>query len=155
MRGHYLLLALIAALGGCKAAPQSAARDENVVTPPMASGETKPKSNGFPRAGMYDVVHERPGGREESSVWVDASNRQAFEAMFARDDGSNCRDRQVTIENGSFNVSMTCDAPDGDIHNIAIRRDGSYSEDSITITTETTLWGSPIRETTTYQRREN
>jgi hypothetical protein len=110
---------------------------------------------GFPRAGTYDIVRESAGRpAETSTMWVDASNRAAFEALVAGPDGSACRDRQVSIGGGSFSVRMTCDAPDGDIHNIAIQRSGSYSESAIRMTTDTILWGHPIRETASYRFRQ-
>lgn len=109
----------------------------------------------FPKAGGYHVTQDRGGGgsplRSEVDRWLHVSNRAAFEKFFARDDGSNCRDRQIEIAGGQFSVSMTCDAPDGDIHNLGIQRHGSYSADSIDVSTETMLWGMPIRETSAYR----
>jgi hypothetical protein len=88
-------------------------------------------------------------------MWVDASSRIAFDALVAPPDGSNCRDRQVSIGGGAFSIRMTCDAPDGDIHNIVIQRSGSYSESAIQMTTDTILWGHPIRETASYRFRQS
>ena len=144
MRG-LVVTVLGAALAGCGNLPQS-------------SGTAEAGSSGadrFPKKGQYHIVRDRISGDElkrvESDRWIDVSNRQAFEEFVARDDGSNCRDRQVDIGGGSFSVKMTCDAPDGDIHNIGIERQGSYSKDSIDIEVQTTLWGMPFRETASYR----
>jgi hypothetical protein len=105
-------------------------------TSPLAS-----VSGGFPKEGVYDIVHDRPDGRSETNMWIHASTRPDFEDLVARPDG-NCRDRSVSIGGGSFSVGMICDAPDGDIRNIPITRRGSYSTDSIDMESETNLWAS-------------
>lgn len=132
------------ALGGCDKLPQAQARTHPAAA---ASGE-------FPKAGNYHVIRDRSEGgqlkRDESDRWIDASNREAFEELVAQG-SSNCRDRQVEIGGGSFSVRMICDAPDGDIHNIGMESHGSYSPDSIDITSDTTLWGMQIRETASYR----
>ncbi|MBV9930566.1 MAG: hypothetical protein JO013_06455 [Alphaproteobacteria bacterium] len=111
-------------------------------------------ASGFPKAGRYAVASERNGRSETSDTYVDASTRAKFEAMVAHDDGTRCRDRQVTIGAGAFSVSMTCDAYDGDIHNIGIERRGTYSERSFEMVSTTRLWGMPIVEKATYRLRE-
>lgn len=131
------------ALGGCDKLPQ--ARERAVAA---ASSE-------FPKAGEYHIIHDRDERgelkRDESDQFLDVSDRGKFADQLARDDGTNCRDRQVTIGGGSFSVHMICDAPDGDIHNIGLDRRGTYSTDSIDVATETTLWGMPFRETYSYR----
>jgi hypothetical protein len=136
-------------LSGCDEALRSiAAHKETEATGAPAEAST----GGFPRAGLYDIVHETPDGRREpTNRWVDAASPKAFEELVAADDGSNCRDRMVTIGHGTFSVRMTCDAPDGDLHNIGIQRYGSYTERSIDETIETNLMGHFIREMRTYR----
>lgn len=147
---------LILALCGCDDLARLAAKRRNSAAGNgTESAAASARSSGFPRAGLYDIVHESMGRREASDMWVDASTPQGFEALVASNDGSNCRDRHVSIGGGAFSVSMTCDAPDGDIHNIRSQRSGSYSENSIEIRSETILWGSPIRETTSYRFRRS
>ena len=134
-----------AALAGCGNLPQS-------------SGTAEAGSSGadpFPKKGQYTIVRDRIEGDElkrvESDRWIAASNRGDFEKLIAGDAGSNCRDRQVEIGGGSFSVKMTCDAPDGDIHNIGIERRGTYTMDSIDIADEIILWGMPFKETASYR----
>lgn len=154
MRTLALSSAVILMLCGCDdLARLSAQRNEASASSGPAATEARPSSGGFPHAGTYDIVRDTMGRREASNMWVDASNPEAFEMLVARPDGSNCRDRQVSIGGGSFTVRMTCDAPDGDIHNIAIQRSGSYSERSIQMTSETRFWSYTIRETASYQLR--
>lgn len=141
MKALLLLAGAGAMLGGCG--------DESPTSPMRAKAAA-----GFPKAGIYDIVRDSPSRREETDKWVDASNRAAFETVVAGGDGSNCRDRQITIGGGTFSVRMTCDTHEGEIRGIGIERFGSYSESSIDITTETTLWGTPIRETAIYRLRE-
>ena len=57
----------------------------------------------------------------------------------------------MRIDEGSFSVTMTCDAPDGDIHNIRLTRHGSYSEDSIDMQDETSFWGMAMQESRSYR----
>ena len=136
-----LAAGLGAALAGC-GAPSSA----------PAVAETA--GQGFPRAGAYDVVVERHDGLERSDDRIEVATRSEFEKLVAKEDGANCRDRQVEIGGGSFRVRMVCDAPDGDIHNIGLERFGTYTETSIDMTEETTLWGGePIRELVTSRLR--
>lgn len=120
------------------------------VRPAEAVGEEQ-----FPKRGMYHIIRDRfESGhqvREETDMSVDASYRVAFEELVAGPDGTNCRDRQVAIGDGHFRVRMTCDAHDGDIHNIGIEREGSYAADRIDMTIVTTLWGMPIRENRSYR----
>lgn len=108
---------------------------------------------GFPRAGTYDVVWHSRILHDESRIRVDASDRRAFEALVARDSGTNCRDRQVSIGQGTFSVRMTCDAPDRDFRNIPIVRFGYYTESSIDLTEDITLMGQQIRRTASYRLR--
>ena len=147
--GARMRLLLVISLGtvsaSCDKVPQAAARQERA-----APGESE-----FPRAGNYHIIRDRTEGgalkREEVDRRVDVSNRAAFEELVARDGGSDCRDRQVDIGGGSFSVRMTCDAPDGDIHNIRMEAHGSYSKDSIEIASETSFWGMAIRESANYR----
>lgn len=139
-----LLAALAATLGACESRPQ----------PGVAKGEAETASDGFPKVGTYDVIVEGPEGTKESRIFLEVSNRAAFEEHFARSDGSRCRDRQVKVGGGSFSIKMTCDAPDGDIHNIGLESFGRYSESSIDMTTETTLWGRPFQEHSSFRLRE-
>ncbi|MFL6726794.1 MAG: hypothetical protein ACJ8FS_09810 [Sphingomicrobium sp.] len=137
---------LAVALAGCGGAGQSG-NQSNITDPP---GDV------FPAKGNYHLVHDRTQGngqmaREESDTSLDVSTRAAFEQFIAKPDGSNCRDVQVDVGGGSFSVRMTCDAPDGDIHNIGIERHGSYSKDSIDASEETTLWGMSIRDSVSYR----
>lgn len=145
MRG-FLVISLSLALVACGKAPQAAA--------PEQRSPSTPKSE-FPAKGDYHITRDRTEGgqlkRTESDMWIDASNREAFEELVARDEGSRCRDRQVDIGEGSFSVRMTCDAPDGDIHNIRMEAHGSYSKDSIDIDSETSFWGLSIRESASYR----
>jgi hypothetical protein len=148
--------ALILALAGCgKASHQPAAQETGPAGNASGSAAARTGAGAFPQAGAYDIVRDIAGRREESRMWVDASDPQAFEAMVGRAGGSNCRDRQVSVSSGAFNVRMTCDAPDGDIHNIVIQRQGHYTATSIDITTDTILWGHPIRETEMYRLRRS
>ncbi|QAY75611.1 hypothetical protein [Sphingosinicella sp. BN140058] len=124
----------------------------SAAAPPAASGGNS--ANGFPKAGQYDIVREGSQRSDKIDMWVDASNRQAFEELVARDDGD-CRDKSVSIGGGSFSVRMTCDTPDGDIRNIPIERHGSYSENFIEIEAITRLWRTPIRETARYRLRKS
>jgi hypothetical protein len=116
-------------------------------------------SDSFPQKGNYHVVHDLMQGsenkREEFDLWLDVSDRGKFAGQLAKDDGTNCRDKDVAIGGGSFSVHMTCDAPDGDIHNIGIDRRGTYSADSIDATAETVLWGTPMRESYSYRLKAN
>jgi hypothetical protein len=109
----------------------------------------------FPKSGNYHVIHDGIGAagenREESDTWLDVSDRDKFKEQFVRDGGSRCRDQSVELGGGSFSVKMTCDAPDGDIHNIGMESHGTYSRDSIDVTNDVTLWGSPMRETYSYR----
>jgi hypothetical protein len=134
-----------AALAGCGNQPQT-----NGTADAGLSG-----ADPFPKKGQYHIVRDGNSGGElkrvESDKWIDASNRQAFEELVVGGNGSNCRDRQVKISNGSFSVKMTCDAPDGDIHNIGVQRRGTYSIDSIDMADEITLWGMPFQETARYR----
>jgi hypothetical protein len=139
------LLILILALAGCGKAPQAPAAEAN--------GSAGAAASAFPQAGEYDIVRDSAGRREESRMRLDVSDPQAFEALVAGGDGSNCRDRQFSMSGGSFNARITCDAPDGDIHNIVIQRMGHYTATSIDITTDTFLWGRPFRETAMYRLR--
>jgi hypothetical protein len=114
---------------------------------------TVPADN-FPKAGDYHMIRDvNEGGQQkrvETDIWIDASNRVAFEKLIARGT-SNCSDREVEIADGEFSARMTCDAPDGDIHNIGLEAHGTYSKDSIDIFSTTTLWGTPITDTTSYR----
>lgn len=154
MRNLFIPAALILALAGCgKASQKPGAQENEAGGNASASAGARASAGAFPAAGEYDITRDSGGRREESRMWLDVSNAQAFEAMFARDDGGNCRDRQVSVGAGSFNVRMTCDAPDGDIHNVGIQRIGHYTPTSIDVTTDTILWGHPMRETTMYRLR--
>lgn len=137
------------ALAGCDKLPKAEARERPATA--RASSE-------FPKAGDYHIIRDRDEGgqmkREEVDMWVDASNREALEELVAQG-SSRCRDRQVEIGGGSFSVRMTCDAPDGDIHNIGMESHGSYSPDSIDINSETTLWGMHIRESASYRLKDS
>ena len=124
------------------------------ITPQTSAAAHEGGSAGFPKPGIYDIVTQLADGREETAMWVDASNRISFEELVARD-RSNCRNRNVTIGGGSFDVTMTCDAPDGDINNIRTERRGSYSENSIEITSDTYLSDRPIRWVTRYRLRDS
>jgi hypothetical protein len=146
--------AVVMAVGyGASSLPSGSSKSASAgSSPSLQTSDGSP--NRFPEAGVYDILRERAGRREETDMWVDASNRPAFEELIAPDSGSDCRDRSVSINAGTFSVRMTCDAPDGDIHNVKVQREGSYSTNSIEFTTETTLWGTPIRETARYQLRK-
>lgn len=111
-------------------------------------------SEGFPKPGTYAVVTERSGHHESGKVQIDASTRSAFLGLVAREDGTRCRDRQVTVGGGAFSISMTCNAYDGDIHNIVIERHGTYSEKSIDLVSTIKLWGMPITETSSYRLQD-
>jgi FlaG/FlaF family flagellin (archaellin) len=142
MRAHIAtVIAVIVALGGCN-------------NPGPAQADTDP-GNAFPQKGKYHVVHDAVQGndskRDEFDVELDVSDRDKFAGQLAKDDGTNCRDKQVSIGNGSFSVHMICDAPDGDIHNISVDRQGSFSKDSIDATTQTTLWGVSSQESFRYR----
>lgn len=109
---------------------------------------------GFPEAATYNLEKTGAGGRTFGDIgFVDASSREKFEALVAANAGSNCRDKRVSIGADTFDVAMTCDASDGDIHNISIHRHGSYSKRSIKIEETMSLWGQPIHETRMYTRR--
>lgn len=144
-------IAAMALLAGCDEMP---AGKHNKAAPAASAADA-----GFPEAGKYHVVHDTGEGsdskREESDTSLDVSDRGKFVDKIAKDDGSNCRDKQVTIGGGSFSVHMVCDAPDGDIHNIALDRRGTYSPDSIDMTTDTQFWGTLIRETSSYRLKDN
>ena len=119
------------------------------------STETQADTTGFPKAGDYHIVHDMGQGahieRRETDMWVDASDASKFEELIAGQSSGNCRDREVHIDSGRFSVAMTCDAPDGDIHNIRMERHGSYSENSIDIVDEMTMWGMSMRESRNYR----
>ena len=138
-----IIVSLASTLVACGKAPQAAAEQQ-----------TRPPSE-FPAKGDYHIIRDRTEGgqlkRSESDMWIDASDREAFEELVARDGGSRCRDRQVEIGGGSFSVRVTCDAPDGDIHNIRMESHGSYTKDSIDIDSETSFWGLSIRESASYR----
>jgi hypothetical protein len=146
MRATLIFIAA-AALGGCQA--NLPAKQDG------SSSEASADTSGFPKAGNYHVVHDSGAGahteRKETDMWVDASDAGKFEELIAGQSSGNCRDRNVRIDKGSFSVSMTCDAPDGDIHNIRMERHGSYSEDSIDIQDETSFWGMSMRESRSYR----
>lgn len=143
------MAAVTVALAGCDKLPKAGAPE----------GAAAAASSEFPKAGEYHVVHDIVQGsetkREESDQSLDVSDRGKFADQLAHDDGTNCRDKQVTIRDGSFSVHMVCDAPDGDIHNIGLDRRGTYSADSIDVTTETTLWGMPFRESHSYRLKDS
>jgi hypothetical protein len=134
-------MALISVLASCnKPSPSQPIADE---------------SHPFPQEGNYHVVHEATQGGESKSeeyeVTLDVSDEVKFAGQLAKDEGTHCRDKQMAIRKGSFEMRMTCDAPDGDIHNIEISRQGTYTKDSIDITADTTLWGQTFRETYSYR----
>jgi hypothetical protein len=142
----WIMLLAGCALAGCgKSTAVSGEKSSNTAAP----------DDLFPKAGNYHVIHDGMGrvgqDREETDTWLDVSDREKFAAQFVRDGGSRCRDQSVELGGGSFSVKMTCDAPDGDIHNIGMESHGTYSRDSIDITNDMTLWGSPIRETYSYR----
>ena len=146
MRAGILIFAL-AALAGCQVnLPNREAR---------GSDDSEVQTAGFPKAGDYHIVHDIGQGgqskRDETDMWIDASNAGKFEELIAGQSSGNCRDRTVHIDKGSFSVSMTCDAPDGDIHNIRMERHGSYSENSIDMADETSFWGMSMRESRSYR----
>ena len=146
MRAGLIILGA-AALAGCQV--NLPAKQDGGSSVPSAD------TTGFPTAGDYHIVHDSGAGgqskREEGDMWVDASDADKFEELIAGQSSGNCRDRNVRIDKGSFSVSMTCDAPDGDIHNIRMERHGSYSEDSIDIQDETSFWGMSMRESRSYR----
>ena len=117
---------------------------------PVAGQPDAPADNPFPQKGNYHVIHQVVQGIEGKTDEFDSEmggfDRQTFESELAKDAGSNCRDKQVSIGNGSFNVHMTCSTPDGDFNNISVERQGSFSRDSIEVTTQTTLLGVSSQE---------
>jgi hypothetical protein len=106
--------------------------------------------NPFPRKGNYHVVHQVVEGNqsksEEADSEIDVSDREKLEKELVKDAGSNCRDKQVSIGQGSFNVHMTCSTPDGDFNHISVDRQGTYSRNSIDVTTQSTLLGISSQE---------
>lgn len=108
---------------------------------------------GFPIAGTYDVNQEHGGKRQQFSQRLDASNPEDFQRQFIDKPRSRCRDRQVSISNGSFRFAETCDAPDGDIHNIRKVVVGHFSNEAISLSMEMTFWQQTIRTTQNYRLR--
>ena len=141
MRARIAAIAVIATLVSCNK--------------PRAAQSHAGESDPFPQKGDYHVVHEMTQAgdtkREEYDVSLDLSDLGKFSKRLSKDDGTNCRDKQVSVGGGSFGVRMTCDAPDGDIHNIAITRQGTYSKDSIDMTMDMTVWGIQSRETFAFR----
>ena len=109
-------------------------------------------SSPFPQKGNYHVTHDIVQGNEstheESDYEIDGFDREQFEKEIAKDDGagSNCRDKDVSVGDGTFRVQVTCGTPDGDFRNIRVDRYGSFSRDSFDVTTETTLLGVSYKE---------
>lgn len=107
-------------------------------------------SDKLPQRGNYHVVHEVVQGNESKTDEFDTElggfDRQTLETEILKDAGSKCRDKQVSIDDGSFNVRMTCSAPDGDFNNIDVERQGSFSKNSLEVTTRSTLMGTSYQE---------
>ena len=107
-------------------------------------------SDTFPQRGTYHVVHEVVHGSDSKTDEFDTElggfDRTMLEAEIAKDVGSKCRDKQISIGESSFNVRMTCSAPDGDFNHIEVERDGSFSKDSFQMTTRSTLMGYSEQE---------
>jgi hypothetical protein len=116
-------------------------------------GHITSAANAFPQAGTYDLVKESLAGRTSVPIPLDASTPARFEELIAEDAGSSCRNKKVSIRPGEFEVTMICDAPDGDIRNIIINKSGTYSKNTIIMQETMYLWGRPIRTTSTYRRR--
>jgi hypothetical protein len=148
MRAFISLLGIGLALAGCRVALPAGDGAED------GSGASGVNVSGFPKTGMYDVIREHGDDVKESSMYIDASNPQAFEHLVAPKD-SNCSEREVSIENGQFSVRMVCDTGDGDITGIPMEAYGTYSENSIEMTSQTSLYGTDIVETATYRLRES
>ena len=106
-------------------------------------------SDTLPQRGNYHVVHEVVQGNESKTDEFDTEmggfDRQMLESEIAKDAGSKC-DKKVSIDDGSFNVRMTCSAPDGDFNNMDVEREGTFSKNSLEVTTRSTLMGASYRE---------
>ena len=141
--GHKAIILAALLLAGCT---QSGASEPG-------SGSTGASSDKFPVPGMYHVIVDSGNDvshRDESDRRVDAGDRESFERMIVGSGGANCRDRKVEIGGGKFSASMTCDAPDGDIHDVGLEAHGTYSHNSIEMTSDTILWGMRMHETRSY-----
>lgn len=139
----YLMAVLAAALAGCGDQSPSAVPANDAA----AAGEI------FPVKGQYHMVRDHGEGgaqlrRLEMDVPLDASTREAFELVVAGADVGSCRERRVDIGKGSFSVKMTCDGPSGDV---TIERHGSYSRDSMDMSSDTAMGGVTSRESVSYR----
>jgi len=143
----YLSVVLAAALAGCgDQAPSAATANDSA-----AAGEE------FPVNGQYHMVRDHGAGgaelrRLEMDVPLAASSREAFELVVAGADVGSCRERDVDIGKGSFSVKMTCDGPSGDV---TIERHGSYSRDSMDMSSDTTMGGVTSRESVSYRLKSS
>lgn len=122
----------------------------------LASCQAKPiVAEVFPKAGTYHIITEVSRGsestREEKDKFIDASDQRRLESYIASGDGAVCRNVQVDIGGGEFEVSMTCDAPEYRIRNMKIKRRGTYSKDSIKIAAETIIDGTTTHLNRSYQ----
>jgi hypothetical protein len=142
MRG-VVLIVLPAALWGCDA-------------PSPANGTQEPKgvvTSEFPKAGNYHIIVDRSGGetvnRDEWNSAVDASSREKLEQLVEGFETASCHDRKADVDDGSFEISKTCDGPVGETKHSA---HGTYSRDSIDITRETSASnGETASQTITYR----
>ena len=128
-------------------------------TKPGAAKDDAAAASPFPQKGTYHFVHQVIQGNEstqdEGDSEIDTLDREKLEAEISKDAGSNCHDKQVSIGDGSFSVHMLCDAPDGDFHNINVDRSGTFSTNSIEMTTQSNLLGTSYQESYSAHLKTN
>ncbi|MCE7797092.1 hypothetical protein LWE61_11035 [Sphingobium sufflavum] len=108
-------------------------------------------ADGFPERGMYEMTVQTSKGVTRSKIRLEAASRETFENAFAGRQRGACRERRITITQGAFSFSQICDAPDGDIHNLGLKSEGTFSSKAVNIVSQMTLWGQPIAERRTYR----
>ena len=107
------------------------------------------KEREYPKNGIYDVESSGYNGSSKSTDSMFLNSQEAF-TQFAYGSDGNCTNREGSIANGHFQISMVCATPEGSLRNIAYQRYGSWSYNSIEITEVTTVMGIREIKTTHY-----